>query len=348
MPGANRHLVTLTDAVIEWRYPFSGAGLPPNCVFFGEVLRELERLLPDHGLTFVLTRAVDRLPVPADQRTVVIIVEDEWCRWPEYAPQVLACFKVFGTRSTHLQTVPFGLDALFVTSVLQRLRVAVRTAGNRWARQRARLAGSPDNVLDVPVGSGHTVDVPLAPLSERPWDVAFLGSVDNGNTGGAWRRFLDSPKTIARTEMLQTLEQVARRRPDLRILTAQVDGYHAAVSSDPVAYSEALASAKIALVPRGTNPETFRYFEAHRLGAVPVSEPLPRRDFYSPDPRLVVRRWRDLPAVLDRLLGPGGRPTAAAEQEQERIRRVWESHYSPPVVAADMCRFIRRMEAGAR
>jgi hypothetical protein len=335
----NRYISRLAEGAVTWPFAPDTHRAQPDSVYFGEVFEALDARLSDRGLTFVLARSVTDLP-EAGPGTVAVIVGDEWCRWPTYAPRCLAVFKVFGTRPTQLSTVPFSVDLLYVVSALQRTRVTWKGLRTRLPRLSAAVRGRPtDNVFTIPVGSGHTVDLEVRPLVDRHWDIAFLGSVDNGNTGGWWRAFLESPKTVSRRSMMRELERLSRTRPDLKILTAEVDGFTAAVGSDPISYSQALADTKVALVPRGTNPETYRYLEAHRLGAIPVGEPLPAHPFYFQNPRYTVRRWRELTQVVERLL-PSTGPSQAAEREQERVLANWRTTYAPSALADDMARTV--------
>lgn len=60
--------------------------------------------------------------------------------------------------------------------------------------------------------------------------------------------------------------------------------------------------ARICLAPRGTNAETYRFFEGLRYGCVVVTERLPPTGFYAGAPAIVVDRWRELPDLLESLL----------------------------------------------
>jgi hypothetical protein len=97
----------------------------------------------------------------------------------------------------------------------------------------------------------------------------------------------------------------------------------------PEAYTQALAHAKIALAPRGNFDETFRLFEAAKLGCVIVSEPLPQRWYYQDCPVVSIPKWSVLPGALKGLLAD---PAKLAELSR-RTRQWWDSTLSEAAVA---------------
>jgi hypothetical protein len=67
-------------------------------------------------------------------------------------------------------------------------------------------------------------------------------------------------------------------------------------------YVATLNNCKISLCPRGSNYETYRFFESIKSGCVVVSDRLPRSWFYSGHPAIEISDWSELPNVLDTLL----------------------------------------------
>ena len=71
---------------------------------------------------------------------------------------------------------------------------------------------------------------------------------------------------------------------------------------DAEEYSNTLMNTKICLVPRGTSPETFRFFEGLRYGCVLITERLPSRWFYDGAPVIQVDEWSELRDIAPQLL----------------------------------------------
>ena len=97
----------------------------------------------------------------------------------------------------------------------------------------------------------------------------------------------------------------------------------------PEAYTQTLASAKIALAPRGNLDETYWLIEAAKLGCVIVSEPLPQRWYYQGCPAVSIPNWSALPRVLRGLLND----PAKLKDLSRRGRQWWDSTISEEAVA---------------
>jgi hypothetical protein len=97
----------------------------------------------------------------------------------------------------------------------------------------------------------------------------------------------------------------------------------------PAAYTQALANAKIALAPRGNTDETYRLFEAAKLGCVMICEPLPSRWYFQNCPAITLRSWSELPGILKNLLND----PAKINELSRRGREWWDSTVSEGAVA---------------
>lgn len=303
----NRYALWLGDgsAPIDWTPPTPSSAVRRDCVYFGGALTRLDREMPDAGLSVYLSWDRDNLPTYGPEVVAVVVAADGDARIPGYIDRVGAVFKTHGTR-------PFvGLSPLRDPGYLA-IMGAVEGA-RRWARwlpttvpvARARLAGRPfARVHHIPLGYYNQVEVPLVEPAARPVDMQFAGTVAYAErTLLSPRRWLRRPHSVARREMLTALQGLAHRRPDIVVDTRQTTSFEAHKRSEAETYSRALARAKIVLAPRGGGAETYRFFEAMRAGCVVVCEPLPPTWFYRGSPALTVRRWREMPAVVERLLG---------------------------------------------
>ena len=63
-------------------------------------------------------------------------------------------------------------------------------------------------------------------------------------------------------------------------------------------YTEIMADTKIALAPRGSSVETYRFFEAMRQGCVVICDRLPPHWFYVGCPAIQVDDWGNLEAEV--------------------------------------------------
>jgi len=294
-------------------------GLPATDVrYFLQIMQHLDRLLPEKGLTFVVTWHLDAFH-EAMNDAVVILVGDERHQTPSYRRQVKAIFKTGGVRRPAL-----GETLRLPASI--GWRVLLRDARNSLtALQRRWTYGSPGKraapLYELPLGYFTLRERPPLPIHERPVDVFFAGAL----AAPGWTL---RASVATRRQMAEALAAAAKALPQYRIeslLAAPTSGERLT----PETYSQALASAKIALAPHGNFEETFRLFEAAKLGCVIVSETLPKRWYYQGCPVVSIPKWSLLPRVLSDLLADD----AKLAQISHRTRQWWEITLSEPAVA---------------
>jgi hypothetical protein len=339
---SNRFLVCLPSGeTVEWGRDFSPVELTPDSRYFGRVLASVDAALPDAGLTFVLTWSVTSLP-SYGRDVVVLLIGDEWCRWPYYAHRVGAVFKTHGTAPSHRPPRWDPRDPVMVSLFVQWMRVLALGVPSRMRQLRWRVAPrSRRSIVEpFPVGCYQAVETEERPWRDRPIDISFAGSVEHDEASGGFRRLLRSPKVHARRAMLQALEQLARERPDLVVTTRTTASFSAAAAADPDEYSRLLADSKLVLAPRGTNVETFRFFEAHKYGALAVTEPLPPHWFYADEALLTVQSWRDLSRVVEEVFPRNG-DRSRGERLHAEARDRWARLYSEEAVARRLIRRLR-------
>jgi hypothetical protein len=293
--------------------------LPPTDVrYFLRILLQLDYLLPAAGLTFVLTWHLDDFHA-AMHNAVVILVGDEQNQTPPYHGRVKAIFKTGGLRRN-----PFRETRRLPTSIAW--RILLRDARNGAIRVHRRLQyGLRGHVVtpmyEIPFGPFALVDIDPPPIEQRPVDVFFAGGSVSGWTPRA--------KFIARRRMAAAVAAARVALPQCRM-----ESMGGALASStwlgPEAYTRSLADAKIALAPRGNcDAETFRVFEAAKLGCAIVSEPLPSRWYYRGCPVVSIPEWSALPGVLSSLLND----PAKLAQLALRTRQWWDSTVSEAAIA---------------
>jgi hypothetical protein len=186
-------------------------------------------------------------------------------------------------------------------------------------------------MFEIPYGTFALVDSAPLPIEHRPVDVFFAGEAPVGWTARA--------KFIARRQMAAAAAAARIAVPNCRMESSAA----AATSNQslgPAAYTQALANTKIALAPRGNcDAESYRIFEAAKLGCVVVSEPPPPRWYFRDCPAVVLRRWSELPGILKALLDDPSRMT-----DLSRRTRQW---YEEKVSELSVARFIAEVLSGA-
>lgn len=263
---------------------------PGDARYHVGILAELERLLPDAGLTFFLTWRVDDFH-PAMQDAVVMLVGEERTQVPTYHQKVRALFKTMGYRRDPLAAtlrLPF---AIAWRSLLRDARNSV-ISSRRAIKHGLKRRRVP--FFDIPPGYYSLLEMEPPAIEHRAVDVFFSGSCA---TAG-WS--LSAPY-IARQRMAAAVEAARTALPQYRFeWQPQTGGFAQGLS--PREYTAALANAKIALAPRGNVTETYRLIEAAKMGCVVVAERVSPRWYYRDCPVTFLRDWSELPAILAQLL----------------------------------------------
>ena len=139
------------------------------------------------------------------------------------------------------------------------------------------------NPLAFPLPIGTFVDFDDAPevkpLPERKYDFSFIGQLPHTGTRDCFKKNMDNMfKEISSNKFNYFLEYT--------------DGFNEGLSTKE--YLELLNDSKIVLCPPGAySLETFRFFEAVKMGAIPMVEGLPKFWYYLNAP-FVYSKWQKL------------------------------------------------------
>ena len=333
---ANRFYV-FADELREWRLDAPPPVSWPDCRYFAAVLRAVDAGLADGGLNFILTKRVEgSLPLIGED-VVVVCIGDELCRMPAYAHDVRLVAKTYGVQRTPnvlkgtWESLP-GLGATLAQEAIVQLRRAPSHVASRLQTLRR---GRRPLIVDVPLGTYLLADVPFVPFDDRKFDVSYAGSRFNRQKEG--RRRVPTQKARSRRDLEATLLRLPELRPDLRVAVHVIEEFRDAPTHSSF-YSDLLMNSRIALCPRGGSLETYRFFEALQCGCVPVTERLPRRDYYTGAPGWRLDRWADLPDALDRLTSDG----AALRAMHEAALRWWMDGCSPVAVGQRLIGHLER------
>ena len=295
-----------TKKKLAWN-PFEPSPTPQlyaRTTYLGGVFQAMEQHLNQTGLTFYLT--LDLRVLPSYGPDVVAVIQgDESARIPAYFDKVRATFKCYGTRPVRPASCRAAPSYRNLLIQAQYVRDAVRGLPGRahFALQRRRHQDNLPPIYPIPLGYANQLTLPVKPIEERAVDVFFAGSVAH-KAYPAWspKRWLKTPKDLARRQMLAGLEAARRRMPGLTVDLRLQSSFRRSIKASAAAYSEGMMDAKVCLVPRGASLETFRFFEAMRYGCVTIAEALPPHWFYEDAPAIQTADWRNLPEILASLL----------------------------------------------
>jgi hypothetical protein len=329
---ANQYFICPIDAPLEpiaWSIPNPQHDV--TTVYFGKVLEAMERKLAVSGLTFYLTWDTKQLPSYGDD-VVVIVLGDEYSRVPAYIHKVRAVFKTLSMSSMLGDNL---LQKPSYASLMQWLQFAkvllVRTPGlvssliRRWRGDRIAP------IYDVPLGYYKQQELPIAAIANRHYDLFFAGSIILNYPRWDRRWLVRNPKDISRKAMLDAIERIRSKYPELQIgmeITGDF-GQDAQSTLDNRSYSEKLMDAKLCLAPRGSLNETFRFFEGLRYGCIIITDPLPDRWFYDRTPAIQLKDWHELERIVEELLIENRQ---FLKQKHEESLRSWQEQCSETAV----------------
>lgn len=271
----------------------------------GTGLRSARAVLPDgpNDLPYFVTLAevaarstedFDRFvisysPAVVDKLTtgdVWVFVGDE--RATPVAGDSCPVLRTYGDRMT---APPRDLTTDPLLAVTEQLKVARNGLRGVWRNRGKGLRGSkPTGWLPLGTPAFGAMPAEVPPLGARPVDICFRGSIGGGRPY--------APKTISRRRMAAAL---ALLPPDLVVDFVEFESFIDAFKQDPSQYVCSLLDTKICLAPRGGSTETFRVFEGALAGCVIITDPLPPAWFYAALPRVELRSWSRLPAVIGEL-----------------------------------------------
>ncbi len=170
-------------------------------------------------------------------------------------------------------------------------------------------------IVHLPWGSASLMDVPMKPMRERTRNYFFSGGIALGSTSG-YRRFLSTPKILARESPVRAVEKFEQKHPELA--PAQSVKVHTDKGTgdlaDMDAYSERLIDTRVCLAPRGSVADTWRFFEGLKSGCAVITNLLPDEWYYRNAPVIQLESWDALEDFLLPLLADESRLDAMQKQ----------------------------------
>ncbi len=319
---------TADGSPVPWHPPDLPEGAKLDGVYFGRVLAEMDRRLDRDDLTVYITQNLERLPTYG-RDVVVLHIGDEFTRVPAYVADVLAIFKNYAVRPALTSNVFRHPSWVNLWSMAWFLRTWAyhRPALSRY--RRLRRSGWVAPLFRLPPGVVDQVPLPLIPFAERSTDLFFAGSVVH--EGGVDEHI--NPKVLSRKSMMRHAERLAAAHPELSVKLVDTGAFAQSMAADAETYSRQLMDSRIALVPRGTGVDTFRFWQALHFGCVAVVDTLPQDGhFYSGAPVIEIAGWDELEAAVVPLL----RDPERLEDLHRRSLEWWRSRASDEALGAYM------------
>jgi hypothetical protein len=154
----------------------------------------------------------------------------------------------------------------------------------------------------LPLGYARQTDLPGKPFESRRYLVGFLGSTENREYPKfSPKKLLTTPKYVARSRLAKSLRKLAAADPDSVFYGTTASFTESTMTGAGDRYTAIMADTKIALAPRGSSVETYRFFEAMRQGCVVICDRLPPHWFYADSPAIQIDDWANLEAEVSAL-----------------------------------------------
>jgi hypothetical protein len=263
--------------------------------YWARVFQQLEKCSSLSGFTFYLISnhiLVNELPSYGDF-VVAVIRSDEECWIPPYLNKVRYVFKTYGFEPW----CGASLSEQSPASVLKCMRDWGLWSWRylSYLRESGLTPIQGDKKMVLPLGYARQTDLPGKPFGSRNYLVGFLGSIENRQYSKfSPKRLVATPKVIARSRMAHSLQKLAASAPESVFYGATASFTESTMTGAGDRYTEIMADTKIALAPRGSSAETYRFFEAMRQGCVVICDRLPPHWFYVGCPAIQIGDWSNL------------------------------------------------------
>ncbi|HEX2525998.1 MAG TPA: hypothetical protein VHL31_06815 [Geminicoccus sp.] len=304
--------------------------------YFLNIIRHLVR---DHGLKrrWFITYDGKHDIQGLDGDCVVFMYGEERSLTPWRYERAGLVLKAYGMRPHAVE--PFRPDMPWLLDRMRVERNRLQDLAIAWRMGRVRHQVLAAKTLPIPLGYARQEDLPIEPMAGRANLVWFAGSLHNAQVSplALYPRLANLPKLNARRQMAAALCKLQAERPDWPIALQLNQTYQASHSPAGNDYARRLMDTRICVAPRGTTPETQRFFEAMRAGCAVVCEELPDFWFYRSAPAIRLRRWSDLEQTVEGLLAVPGR----LEDLQRAGLRWWAQVAGPAAMAETVAAILK-------
>ncbi len=336
-PGNHRYFVLWPDSSAPLRElsgPSDTSSGVPDVLYPLSILAELAPLLQGPPRHFYLTKDPDNLP-EYGRHVVAMLLEEERCKLPAYALQVGCVIRnMSGSPYLGLRLRPAPAK-LIAASLFEYARDHVLRM-----RSRIRVRHEPPQVvrhpciLRIPLGYQSQQLLPQKPMAARTLDTFFAGDIATPFPRNNYRYWIPPSKAVTRRQLWNVLDRLRRsgewhiQLNDLRPEDAH-SRHSQPKSADYQSYSERMMNSRICIAPRGSNWESYRFYEGMRAGCLVFTSPFRDEPFLRGAPVVTVDSWSQLPGLLRRY----ARDIDTLERYRLASLAWWKDHCSEAVIA---------------
>ncbi len=294
------------------------------------ILAKLDPMLDGPQRHFYLTKDPVNLP-EYGPHVIAVLLQEERAKTPAYALEVGAVIRnlsdcpYLGFRAR--PTSPKLAGALLFEYARD---WALRARSLSRVRRTSPVVDRP-RIVRIPLGYQSQQELPQRPMAERTLDTFFAGDIATPFLRGDYRAWIPPSKTLARRELWRALADL-RKNSEWRIELDDVRPDKAQAAASYTSYSERMMNSRICVAPRGSNWETYRFYEGLRAGCLVVTNPVAPEPFLRDAPVIIVDSWRELPRLLRRY----ARDVNTLEQYREAAVHWWRERLSEPVIARQL------------
>ena len=317
--------------------PDDRSGGVPDVRYALAVLAELGPLLNGPPRHFYLTKDPDRLP-EYGSHVVAMLLEEERCKIPAYALQVGSVIRNMSENPYLGFRIRPAPATLIGASLFEYVRDhALRMRSFARVRKGAQPVLAHPNILRIPLGYQSQQTLPQRSMSERSLDTFFAGDIATPFPYNDYRYWIPPTKTVTRRQLWNVLDTL-RRSGEWNIVLDDVRPDNSgpqpssAKALDYQSYSERMMNSRICVAPRGSNWESYRFYEGLRAGCLVITSPFRNEPFLRGAPVITVDSWRELPKLLRRY----ARDIDTLERYRLASLAWWNDHCSEPVIARQL------------
>lgn len=339
-PGKHRYFVMWPDSSAPLREltgPDDESSGVPDVLYPLAVLAELAPLLNGSSRHFYLTKDPDRLPEYGGH-VIAVLLQEERCKVPAYARQVGAVIRNLSDR-------PYLGFRMRPTSSALVATLAFEYVRDSALRRRSLASVSTDapqvlrrpRIFRIPLGYQSQQLLPQKPMAQRTLDTFFAGDIATPFPRNDYRYWIPPTKTVTRRQLWNVLDTL-RRSGEWNIVLDDVrpDNSGSQPSSakalDYQSYSERMMNSRICVAPRGSNWESYRFYEGLRAGCLVITSPFRDEPFLRGAPVITIDSWHELPKLLRRY----ARDIDTLERYRLASLAWWNDHCSEPVIARQL------------
>jgi hypothetical protein len=310
--------------------------------FYVDVFKYIEQSQHLVGFTFYIATVMPpELPSYGD-KVILLVVSDEHYLYKPYFLKIACVIRSYGAFPTYRDGFPGNKLRLlaFIQYIYKLFECATSLLDSAVRARTVSYLEARRKVLHVPIALFFRFNPKVIPVRNRETSYAFLGSVAyDPKRRKLFHRIFSPPKLASRALMIAAMNKFRSQTGKSGSIFTTGDLEESILNRDM--YINTLQNTKISICPRGSNLETYRFFESMKSGCVVICEPLPKAWFYDGHPGVIIRSWNELPSLLSRLLSDDDLMQKLSDQALE----YWNRSASEVAVGNKIALFINSISS---